>query len=71
MLLRAAIAADSAASQALAHFRLRRAVFVHEQGLFAGDDRDTRDEEPETLHAVGLVDCNPCGAVRAAQLRGL
>jgi putative N-acetyltransferase (TIGR04045 family) len=47
-----------------AHFRLRLAVFVHEQGLFAEDDRDERDDEPGTLHAVGMVDGDPCGAVR-------
>jgi putative N-acetyltransferase (TIGR04045 family) len=47
-----------------AHFWLRRSVFVYEQGLFAGDDRDERDDAPSTLHAVGLVDGEPCGAVR-------
>jgi putative N-acetyltransferase (TIGR04045 family) len=46
------------------HFRLRRTVFVNEQALFVADDRDTRDSEPGTLHAVGLVDGIPCGAVR-------
>jgi putative N-acetyltransferase (TIGR04045 family) len=47
-----------------AHFRLRRTVFVDEQGLFAGDDRDACDREAQTLHAIGLVDGEPCGAVR-------
>ena len=47
-----------------AHFELRRAVFVHEQGLFACDDRDYRDGEPETLHVIGTVDDEPRGAVR-------
>jgi putative N-acetyltransferase (TIGR04045 family) len=47
-----------------AHFWLRRSVFVDEQGLFDDDDRDGRDEEPLTLHAIGLVDGEPCGAVR-------
>jgi putative N-acetyltransferase (TIGR04045 family) len=47
-----------------AHFRLRRTVFVDEQGLFAADDHDGRDSEPGTLHAIGLVDGTPCGAVR-------
>ena len=47
-----------------AHFRLRRTVFVREQGLFVADDRDARDGDPGTLHAVGLVDGTPCGAVR-------
>lgn len=47
-----------------AHFALRRAVFVDEQKLFALDDRDERDSRSTTLHAVGLVDGVPCGAVR-------
>jgi putative N-acetyltransferase (TIGR04045 family) len=47
-----------------AHFELRRAVFVSEQDLFALDDRDERDEEQTTLHALGLIDGEPCGAVR-------
>jgi putative N-acetyltransferase (TIGR04045 family) len=47
-----------------AHFELRRAVFVDEQGLFAGDDRDEHDDDPRTLHALGLIDGEACGAVR-------
>ncbi len=47
-----------------AHFRLRRTVFVYEQGLFTVEDRDERDDEPRTLHAIGFVDHEPCGAVR-------
>ena len=47
-----------------AHFELRRSVFVSEQELFSHDDRDERDDEPTTLHAVGLIDGEPCGAVR-------
>jgi putative N-acetyltransferase (TIGR04045 family) len=47
-----------------AHFELRRRVFVEEQGLFVLDDHDERDDQPDTLHAIGLVDGEPCGAVR-------
>lgn len=47
-----------------AHLGLRRNVFVHEQGLFREDDRDERDEQASTLHAIGLVDDRPRGAVR-------
>ena len=47
-----------------AHFELRRAVFVSEQALFAYDDHDERDDRQSTLHALGLVDGEPCGAVR-------
>jgi putative N-acetyltransferase (TIGR04045 family) len=39
-------------------------VFVREQRLFAVDDRDGFDEQPATLHALGLVDGEPYGAVR-------
>jgi putative N-acetyltransferase (TIGR04045 family) len=47
-----------------AHFDLRRSVFVFEQELFESDDRDALDDEESTLHAVGLIDGEPCGAVR-------
>jgi putative N-acetyltransferase (TIGR04045 family) len=47
-----------------AHFALRRQVFVVEQGLFFEDDRDERDLEGSTLHAIGFVDAAPRGAVR-------
>ncbi len=47
-----------------AHFELRRAVFVSEQALFAVDDRDQHDDDAPTLHAVGVIDGEPCGAVR-------
>jgi putative N-acetyltransferase (TIGR04045 family) len=53
-----------------AHFGLRRAVFVDEQRLFAVDDRDERDSNAETLHALGLIDGEPCGAVRLYPLQG-
>lgn len=56
------LAAD--AEELEAHFALRRAVFVREQRLFALDDRDERDAQAATLHAIGLVDGEPCGAVR-------
>jgi putative N-acetyltransferase (TIGR04045 family) len=39
-------------------------VFVEEQELFAVDDRDAHDDAQATLHAVGLIDGEPCGAVR-------
>ena len=47
-----------------AHFDLRRSVFVSEQALFADDDHDERDDRETTLHALGLIDGEPCGAVR-------
>jgi putative N-acetyltransferase (TIGR04045 family) len=39
-------------------------VFVAEQRLFELDDRDERDAQRATLHAIGLVDGEACGAVR-------
>jgi putative N-acetyltransferase (TIGR04045 family) len=58
-----------------AHFRIRHQVFVVEQGLFrhgntsppggpAGDDRDAHDDDPATIHVVGLADAVICGTVR-------
>jgi putative N-acetyltransferase (TIGR04045 family) len=58
-----------------AHFRIRHQVFVVEQGLFrngnagpsggaAGDDRDAHDDDPATIHVVGLADGVICGTVR-------
>jgi putative N-acetyltransferase (TIGR04045 family) len=58
-----------------AHFRIRHQVFVVEQGLFLagdarhpggpeGDDRDAHDDDPATIHVVGLADGVICGTVR-------
>lgn len=47
-----------------AHFAIRRSVFVDAQALFAVDDRDARDDDPATLHAVGLTGADIAGAVR-------
>lgn len=52
-----------------AHHRVRHAVFVVEQGIFAGSDRDARDGDPATLHVLGLVDGEPAGTVRLYPLR--
>jgi putative N-acetyltransferase (TIGR04045 family) len=49
---------------AVAHFAVRHLVFVEEQHLFEGSDRDARDADPATLHVVGRVDAVACGAVR-------
>jgi putative N-acetyltransferase (TIGR04045 family) len=43
--------ADGAAPSA-AYRRLRREVFVHEQGLFGGHDLDDRDDDPRTVALV-------------------
>jgi putative N-acetyltransferase (TIGR04045 family) len=46
------------------HFHVRRAVFVDEQGIFAGHDRDEHDDDPATLHAIGSAGDQVAGAVR-------
>ncbi|MGQ0670941.1 MAG: MSMEG_0567/Sll0786 family nitrogen starvation N-acetyltransferase [Actinomycetota bacterium] len=46
------------------HFAVRDAVFVREQGFFEGTDRDAHDEEPETIHVLGLCGQVAGGAVR-------
>jgi putative N-acetyltransferase (TIGR04045 family) len=47
-----------------AHFAVRRGIFVATQGLFRHDDRDERDDDDDTLHAVGLLGDVVVGAVR-------
>ena len=51
-----------------AHFAIRRSVFVEAQALFEDDDRDDRDDDPATLHAVGLTGDEVVGAVRLYRL---
>jgi putative N-acetyltransferase (TIGR04045 family) len=46
------------------HLRIRAEVFVNEQGLFAVTDRDAHDDDPGTLHVLGL-----CGPVAAGAVR--
>ncbi|HEV7210522.1 MAG TPA: MSMEG_0567/Sll0786 family nitrogen starvation N-acetyltransferase [Blastococcus sp.] len=53
-----------------AHLRIRRAVFVTEQGLFPGSDRDGNDDEPATVHVLGFVDGAPAGTVRLYPVAG-
>jgi putative N-acetyltransferase (TIGR04045 family) len=53
------------------HYAIRRAVFCREQGMFgAGDDRDPRDAEAATLHAVGAERGLIGGTVRLYPLSG-
>jgi putative N-acetyltransferase (TIGR04045 family) len=46
------------------HHRIRHAVFVVEQGLFADCDHDSHDEHVDTVHALGM-----CGAIVAGTVR--
>src|SRR5260370_18042389 len=61
--------AAATAGERCAHFRIRHQVFVIEQGLFrrpdgTGDDTDARDDDPATIHVVGLAGETICGTVR-------
>lgn len=46
------------------HFAIREAVFVQEQGLFDATDHDARDDDPATVHLLGLCGQVAGGAVR-------
>jgi putative N-acetyltransferase (TIGR04045 family) len=68
--------AVSTAEELAVHFRIRHQVFVIEQGLFrdadgagSGWDRDVHDDDPATVHVIGLSDGAPCGTVRLYPLR--
>jgi putative N-acetyltransferase (TIGR04045 family) len=63
---RTVIACRAAADpdERVAHHAIRHRVFVDEQHIFAGSDRDGHDERPRTIHVVGVVDGVVGGAVR-------
>lgn len=46
------------------HYRIRRSVFVEEQRLFVADEHDEHDDDPRTIHVLGLVGGVPSGTVR-------
>jgi putative N-acetyltransferase (TIGR04045 family) len=46
------------------HHRIREAVFVAEQGVFDGTDRDAFDTRRDTFLVVGFVGGVPAGTVR-------
>jgi putative N-acetyltransferase (TIGR04045 family) len=52
------------ADELAAHHAVRHQVFVVDQRLFVGNDRDERDLHPDTLHVVGIDDGTVVGAVR-------
>jgi putative N-acetyltransferase (TIGR04045 family) len=52
------------------HHRIREEVFVREQGLFLGSDRDGRDDEAHTIKVLGFRDDVAGGAVRLYPLDG-
>jgi putative N-acetyltransferase (TIGR04045 family) len=53
-----------------AHHAVRHRVFVEEQHVFAGSDRDAHDADPDTIHVVGEIDGTIGGAVRLFPLDG-
>jgi putative N-acetyltransferase (TIGR04045 family) len=52
------------ADELVAHYKVRHRVFVDEQGIFPGSDRDQHDQDPAAIHVVGFVDGVIGGAVR-------
>ena len=59
------VVADSA--QRAEYLRIRREVFVREQGIFTADDRDRVDEDPRTVVLVALgPEGEVLGGVRVA-----
>ncbi|MEU7895774.1 MSMEG_0567/Sll0786 family nitrogen starvation N-acetyltransferase [Nonomuraea sp. NPDC049152] len=47
-----------------AHYAVRHRVFVDEQRIFHGTDRDVRDDDPLTLHVIAYAAQVIGGAVR-------
>ncbi len=66
----------ASAAELAAHFRIRHQVFVMEQGLFRngsggpGHDHDPHDDDPATIHVIGLADGAIGGTVRLYPLGG-
>jgi putative N-acetyltransferase (TIGR04045 family) len=46
------------------HFAIRHRVFVEEQSVFRGSDRDAHDDDPATIALVGYCDGVVAGTVR-------
>jgi putative N-acetyltransferase (TIGR04045 family) len=46
------------------HHEIRHRVFVEEQGIFDGTDADHHDDDPATVHVLGLCGDVAGGAVR-------
>jgi putative N-acetyltransferase (TIGR04045 family) len=63
-------AVAAGAAERAEHHRVRRAVFVDEQGIFAGDDLDSHDARDDVLHVVARLGDDVVGAVRLFPLDG-
>ena len=46
------------------HFRIRHEVFVEEQHLFQGSDRDVHDTDAGVVHVLAAIGSVPVGTVR-------
>jgi putative N-acetyltransferase (TIGR04045 family) len=46
------------------HMQIREQIFVTEQNFFEGSDHDAHDEDPSTIHVLGLYGSLAGGAVR-------
>jgi len=57
-------------AQLAAHHRIRHEVFVAEQALFTGSDRDDHDASPQTVHVLATIDGEPVGTVRLFPIDG-
>lgn len=51
-------------SETALHHRIRHAVFVDEQGIFAGSDRDAHDDSAATVKVLAFAGGAAGGAVR-------
>lgn len=47
-----------------AHYAIRHQVFVAEQKVFSGSDRDAHDQDRDVIHLLGRYGNTPAGAVR-------
>lgn len=52
-----------------AHHAIRHEVFVVEQSIFAGSDRDAHDNDPAVIRLLGSYQGVPAGSVRLYELQ--
>lgn len=62
--LASTVRAASTPSEVAIHMEIRNRIFVGEQEFFEGSDRDEHDDNPLTIHALGLYGSVAAGAVR-------
>ncbi len=62
--IRAGCRVAGSAAELAAHHAVRHRVFVDEQHIFPGSDRDAHDAHADTVHVIGDIDGTIGGAVR-------